>query len=136
MKHGKYVYKPLMGRFGPESFRPGLFRPSCFGPGSFRPMLMGHFGLIIPPANCVCGRVYCFHVVRPSVCPSVRNVIPPANCVCGRVYCFHVVRPSVRPCVRPSVTFCFLNILKSNGWNFIKPCIHIHIYRANNYNKK
>ena len=22
--------------------------------------------------------------------------IPPANCVCGRVYCFHVVRPSVR----------------------------------------
>ena len=22
---------------------------------------------------------------------------PPANCVCGRVYCFHVVRPSVRP---------------------------------------
>ena len=28
--------------------------------------------IIIPPANCVCGRVYCFHVVRPSVCPSVR----------------------------------------------------------------
>ena len=22
--------------------------------------------LIIPPANCVCGRVYCFHIVRPS----------------------------------------------------------------------
>ena len=22
--------------------------------------------LVIPPANCVCGRVYCFHVVRPS----------------------------------------------------------------------
>ena len=21
---------------------------------------------IIPPANCVCGRVYCFHIVRPS----------------------------------------------------------------------
>ena len=42
-------------------------------------------------------------------------IIPPANCVCGRVYCFHVVRPSVRPCVRPTVTFCLLNILKSNG---------------------
>ena len=31
-------------------------------------------------------------------------VIPPANYVCGRVYCFHVVRLSVRPnerkCVR------------------------------------
>ena len=25
--------------------------------------------IIIPPANCVCGRVYCFHVVRPNVCP-------------------------------------------------------------------
>ena len=23
--------------------------------------------LIIPPANYVCGRVYCFHVVRPSI---------------------------------------------------------------------
>ena len=32
-----------------------------------------------------------------------------ANCVCGRVYCFHVVRPSERV----SLTFCFLNILKS-----------------------
>ena len=25
-------------------------------------------------------------------------VIPPAKCVCGRVYCFHVVRPSIRLC--------------------------------------
>ena len=24
-------------------------------------------------------------------------IITPANYVCGRVYCFHVVRPSVRP---------------------------------------
>ena len=44
--------------------------------------------------------------------------------------------PSVRLSVRPSVTFCFLNNLKSHGWNLIKPCIHIHIYRANTYNKK
>ena len=38
--------------------------------------------------------------------------------------------------IRPSVTFCFLNNLKSHGWNLIKPCIHIHIYRANTYNKE
>ena len=29
--------------------------------------------IIIPPANFVCGGVYCFHVVR----PSVRNVLFP-----------------------------------------------------------
>ena len=27
--------------------------------------------IVIPPANFLCGGVYCFHVVRPSVCPSV-----------------------------------------------------------------
>ena len=35
------------------------------------------------------------------------------------VYGFHVVRPSI--------TFCFLNILKSHCWIFIKPCKHVHI---------
>ena len=34
-------------------------------------MFSMYFVIIIPPANCVCGRVYCFHVVRPSVCGSV-----------------------------------------------------------------
>ena len=38
--------------------------------------------------------------------------IPPANFVCGGVYCFYIVRACVcvcvRPCVRLSVTFCFL----------------------------
>ena len=29
------------------------------------------FILFIPPTNSVCGGVYCFHVVRLSVCPSV-----------------------------------------------------------------
>ena len=41
-------------------------------------------------------------------------VIPPANCVCGRVYCFHVVRRSERTNENVSVTFCFLNILKGH----------------------
>ena len=31
--------------------------------------VLGDFGVIIPPANWVCGWVYCFHVVRPSVRP-------------------------------------------------------------------
>ena len=29
--------------------------------------------IFIPPANFVCGGVYCFHVVRPSVRVSVRD---------------------------------------------------------------
>ena len=38
---------------------------------------------------------------------------PPRKFCFWWVYCFHVVRPCVRPSVRASVTFCFLNILKS-----------------------
>ena len=46
--------------------------------------------------------------------------------------------PSVRACVlvRPSVTFCFLNILKSHCWIFIKPCKHIHICKTNTLDEK
>ena len=40
------------------------------------------------------------------------------------------------PTVRSYVTFCFLNILKSHCWNYIKPCKHIHIYKAKTFNKK
>ena len=29
--------------------------------------------LIMPPTNFVCGGVYCFHVVRLAVCPSVHD---------------------------------------------------------------
>ena len=47
------------------------------------------------------------------------------------VYCFHVVCASACQ----YVTFCFLNILKSHCWNFIKLCKHIHIYNTN-FNKK
>ena len=54
----------------------------------------------------------------------------PANCVCGRVYCFHVVRPNGRP-TNVSVMFCFLNILKNHLWNFIKFCKHILMYKTN-----
>ena len=63
--------------------------------------------------------------------------IPPQTVFVGRHTVFTLsVRPSIRPSVRPSVTFCFLNIFKGNGRNFIKSCKHNHIYRANNYNKK
>ena len=42
----------------------------------------------------------------------------------------------VRVCVRPSVTFCFLNILKSHCWIFIKTCKHVHICKTNTLDKK
>ena len=32
--------------------------------------------------------------------------------------------------------FIFLNIFKSHGWIFIKPCKHVHICKANTLNKK
>ena len=42
----------------------------------------------------------------------------PVNCVCGWVYCFHVVHPNEQPSDRPnecvSVTFCFLNNFKNH----------------------
>ena len=38
--------------------------------------------------------------------------------------------------VRASVTLCFLNILKSHCWIFIKPCKHVHICKTNTLNKK
>ena len=66
----------------------------------------------------------------------VKSLYPPQTVFVGGYTVFTLsVRPSVRPSIRPSVRFCFLNIFKSHGWNFIKPCILIHIYRANTYNK-
>ena len=53
-------------------------------------------------------------------------VIPPAN----------FVRPSVRASVRPSVTFCFLNNLKSNCRIFIKLCKNIYICKTNTLSKE
>ena len=68
--------------------------------------------LVIPPANCVCGRVYCFHVVRTNERPNERK--------CVRVFVggYTVFTLSERTNDRTnesvSVTFCFLNILKSH----------------------
>ena len=59
--------------------------------------------------------------------------IPTANFVCG---VYTVFTLSVRAWVRTSVTFCFLNILRSHCWIFIKPCKHVHICKVNNLNKK
>ena len=44
--------------------------------------------------------------------------------------------PSVRTPVHPSVSFFFLNILKSHCWIFIKLCKHVHICKTNILNKK
>ena len=53
-------------------------------------------------------------------------------CACVRV----CVRLCVCLSVRPSVTFCFFNILKSHCWIFIKPCKHVHICKTNTLDKK
>ena len=74
--------------------------------------------IIIPPANFVCGGYYP---------PQTLFVV-----VCGGYTVFTL---SIRPCVRPSVTLCFLNILKSHCWIFIKPCKHVHICKTNTSKK-
>ena len=57
--------------------------------------------------------------------------------VCGGFTGFTLsVRPSVRTLIRLSVTFCFLNILKSHCWILIKPCKHVYICNTNTLNKK
>ena len=67
--------------------------------------------------------------------------LSPANFVCGGYTVFTLsmracVCVCVRVCVRPSVTFCFFNILKSHCWIFIKPCKHVHICKTNTLDKK
>ena len=64
---------------------------------------------------------------------TLKLIIPPANFVCGGYTVFTL---SVRASVRPSVTFCFFNILKSHCWIFIKPCKHVHICKTNTLDKK
>ena len=82
--------------------------------------------IFIPPANFVCGGVFKFvvgyTVFTLSVCVCV--------CVCASV------SASVCLSVRPSVTFCFFNILRSHCWIFIKPCKHVHICKTNTLDKK
>ena len=61
---------------------------------------------------CTCFRCF-FKLIEDKHTVAFSLIIPPANCVCGRVYCFHVVRPNERTNESVSVTFCFLNILES-----------------------
>ena len=68
-----------------------------------------------------------FHMSHCSIAPQMEHsnlLYPPANFVVGILF-------SRCLCVRPSVTFCFLNILKSHSWVFIKPCKHVHICKTN-----
>ena len=51
-----------------------------------------------------------------------------ANFVCGGYTVFTL---SVRAWVCPSVTFCFLSILKSQYWIFIKLFKHVHFCKTN-----
>ena len=73
---------------------------------------------------------YIYIILLPPL-SSFKYFIPLANCVCGRVYCFHVVRTCIRPSVHP---YRFVSLIFN--LRVIRPCIHIHIYRKNTYNKK
>ena len=57
----------------------------------------------------------------------------PANFVCGGYTVFTL---SVRPSVRPSVTLCFLNILKSHAGFSSNLAKQVHIVKTNTLNKK
>ena len=65
---------------------------------------------------------------------------PPQTLFVGGYTVFTSVRPNEQTNERTnesvSVTFCFLNILKSRRWNFIKLCKNLHMYKANNTYKK
>ena len=78
------------------------------------------------------------HTRADQLLPQLGGMIfkPPANFVCGGYTVFTLsvrvsVCASIRASVRPSITFCFLNILKSHCWIFIKHCKHVHIYKTN-----
>ena len=77
-----------------------------------------------------------------DTCPQAANhcalLYPPQTLFVGGILFSRCpsVRPCVRACVRPSVTFCFLNNLKSHCWIFIKPCKHVHICKTNTLDKK
>ena len=67
--------------------------------------------------------------------------IPPANFFCGlypsqTLFVVGILFSRCPSVVLAAVTFCFLNILKSHCWNFIKLCKHVHIYKTNTLNTK
>ena len=73
-------------------------------------------------------QVLCNLVIEYLYPPQILFLYPPRKLCLWWVYCFHIVRPSI--------TFCFLNILKSHRWIFIKPCKHVHICMTNTLDKK
>ena len=89
---------------------------------------------------CLQNELNCKSLVLQDKCDIEIYLYPPqtlfvvgilfSRCPCVRVCA------CVRVCVRPSVTFCFLNILKSHCWIFIKPCKHVHICKTNTLDKK
>ena len=86
--------------------------------------------------------ITCTHIRKPMLCISYiecksHMIIPRQTVFVGGYTVFILsVRPSVRTNESVSVTFCFLNILESHYWNFIKLCKNIHMYKANNtYNE-
>ena len=69
--------------------------------------------------------------------PRSSTGLPPQTVFVGGYTVFTLsVRTNERMNESVSVTFCFLNILKSHRWNFFKLCKNIHMYKANTTYKK
>ena len=64
------------------------------------------------------------HIYTPHVY-TPRKLLYPRKLCLWWVYCFQVVRA----CMRPSITFCYLNILKSHCLIFINQCYSQHALR-------
>ena len=88
--------------------------------------------IIIPPHNEVVGRVYWFHSVRPSVCPSVRpasrvrSVTP--TVLVGSISSLHILSSNFRRCVACKVS-CKIWIF-GNFFKFVTltlSCFHLDL---------
>ena len=112
----------------------------CFVYKCYANKYFGHFYICIPLSwKNGMSQPKCIHATQLIGSLVLLNMLYlyPRIIICDGYTVFSLsVRPNVRPYVCPSVRLCFLNILKSYCWIFIKPCKHVHICKTNTLDKK